>query len=228
MEISASRVPRLYQSTVTLKVIMAITGLIMLGILFVHMAGNLQIFAGKAGGAYALDKYAKFLKAAPALLWAFRIVLLTSLVLHVYCAITLWLKNRAARPVRYAVEKSKRATFSSKNMIWLGVAVALYLVYHLFHFTIAGVGIPGSFDHAAVHRNVIRSFKIIPLGLVYVFANLALGVHLWHGAFSWFQSLGLSHPKYDNARKVFAWGVTVVIIGGFIITPLAVMFGVVK
>ncbi len=229
----ASQLPyplSLYQSAVGKKWVMAITGVIGMGFITMHMVGNLKIYLG----AEELNAYAEGLRTlgepfAPRgfLLWGVRLVLLPTLLLHVHAAWWLWRQNRRARPVRY---QSKRdyiaADWASRTMTWTGPIVLLFLLFHLMDLT-TGMANP-DFRHGEVYHNILASFERWPVVVSYVVANLALGVHLYHGAWSLFQSLGVNNPRINAARRIFATLFAVAIVGGYISAPLAIFIGVIE
>lgn len=216
----------IYRTTVIMKVTMAVTGLIMVGFLVGHMIGNLQAFKFM-GGKQALNDYAAMLKSLPALLWVARIVLLSSVVLHIWSAVTLTRLNQGARKTPYEVSAPKKATFASRTMVWTGPLLALYLIYHLLQFTIIGLNID-RFSETNVYGNVVQGFNTFPIALVYIVANVGVGIHLWHGLFSFFQSLGLSSPRHNALRRHFATVVSVGLTIGFLAVPFGVMFDLIK
>jgi succinate dehydrogenase / fumarate reductase cytochrome b subunit len=211
-------------SSIGRKVIMAVTGAILFGFVFVHMIGNLQVYLG----AEALNHYGVFLRQLlhGAGIWIFRAVLLTAVTLHIWSATALTLSSRRARPEGYREEKWKESTYASRTMRWGGVILLLFVIYHLLHFTI-GSAHP-SFIEGDVYHNFVAGFQVVPVSLFYIFAMLALGLHLRHGVWSMFQTLGVSHPRYIRAAHVFAWIFAAVIVLGNISFPLAVLAGIVK
>ncbi len=214
---------RLYRSTLLAKAGMGITGLIMLGFVLGHMLGNLQALEA-FGGREALNGYAKALQAFPGLLWTARLTLLGAIVLHIASAWKLTQLNEAARPSRYAVTAPKRSTFASRTMKWTGVIVLAYIVFHLAHFTFLWFE---GYAELEPYENVVKGFSNPLITLLYIVANLALAVHMWHGVWALFQSLGLSHPKYDPLRRTLATGFTVIVTAGFLIVPIGVMVGLI-
>ena len=214
------------RSSIGAKVVMALSGLVIVGFVIGHMLGNLQIFLGQD----ALNAYAANLHAMPPLLWGTRIVVGLSIIAHVLSAIRLSLLNQAARPERYARKAYVRATLGSRTMRLSALVLLAFVIYHLLHFTL-GVTHP---DHKAlvdaagrpdVYSMVILGFQQPIVAISYVVAMLLLGLHLSHGASSMFQSLGLHHPQYngfiDNVGPVLA-GIIVV---GNCSMPLAVLLG---
>ena len=174
---------------------MAITGLLMVLFVVGHLLGNLSIFAGADG----INSYAAKLHSLPIVVWATRIVMGVAVLVHLVISIQITLENRAASPVRYAVARSPRATFASKNMIWTGLILGLFVVGHLFHFTIRSfpgtVLVQDALGRFDVYAMVSSAFASGIVPLVYVVAMLALFFHLSHGIQSTFQSMGLNNPK---------------------------------
>src|SRR3954462_15784218 len=217
--------PSLYSTAVGKKYVMAISGIVLMVFVLAHMIGNLKLYFG----ATALNNYSHWLRevgepALPrqALLWGVRIGLLGAVIAHIVAAYQLTRINRRARPEAY---RSKRdyvaADFASRTMRWTGVIVLLFVAFHLLDLTWG----PANPDYVSgdPYHNIITSFERVPVALVYVLANLALGVHLYHGAWSLFQSMGWVTPW----RRQFAWVFTALIVVGNVSFPLAVMFGVV-
>jgi succinate dehydrogenase / fumarate reductase, cytochrome b subunit len=209
-------------TTIGKKVVMAITGVIMFGFLIGHMAGNLQLFLGEE----KFDGYAAFLKGTPALLWGTRLVLLASIVLHVWAALSLTARNRASRPVRYGMYRPMVSGPPSRTMMLSGVIVLAFLIYHLLHFTFGMVH--PDFEHIRAYRNVLVAFSKWWVVLIYVLAMLLLAFHLKHGVWSLFQTLGLNHPKWNRLRRVLATLIMILICGGFVLVPLGVMMHLAK
>jgi succinate dehydrogenase / fumarate reductase cytochrome b subunit len=218
--------PSLYSTAVGKKYVMAISGIVLMLFVLAHMVGNLKMYFGAA----ALDSYSHWLRelgepALPrqAMLWGLRIVLLVAVIAHIVAAYQLTMINRRARPEAY---RSKRdyvaADFASRTMRWTGVIVGLFVIFHLLDLT-WGTANP-DFVEGDPYHNVVASFERVPVALVYVIANLALGVHLFHGAWSLFQSMGWVRPW----RREFATAFAAVIVIGNVSFPLAVLFGVVN
>ncbi len=202
------------------KAVMAVTGLILFGFVLVHMAGNLQFFLGKE----AFDAYARLLRVEPALLWGARLVLLVSVVLHIVASIQLTALKQTARPIAYQKKADIDSSYAARTMMWSGPIVAAFIVFHLLHFTVGAVGI-AHYREGLVYDNVIEGFQVIPVSIAYIVAMVLLGMHLNHGVWSMFQSLGVSNPRYSAGLRVFAKVFSVLIVLGFISIPLAVMAG---
>jgi succinate dehydrogenase / fumarate reductase, cytochrome b subunit len=221
--------PDLVRTAVGKKAVMAVTGVILFGFVLGHLIGNLKLYAGPQ----ALNAYAAFLRRAgePALpasglLWIIRLVLLASVGLHVWAAWRLTLISRAARPAAYAAGTRIHTTYASRTMRWGGVIILLFVVYHLLHFTWGTVH--PSFVPGDVYHNVVAGFQVWWVSLFYVAAQVALGFHLYHGLWSMFQSLGLSHPRFDLWRDGFAHAFAWIVTAGNISLPVAVLSGLVR
>ena len=223
--LTAHRAPSFVRSTIGQKVVMAVTGVILVGFLFAHMLGNLQMFLPDAE---AINHYGRFLREAlhGGGLWIARGVLLTSVLLHIAASWSLSRTSLKARPVPYKAVAHDASTYASRTMRWSGPIVLLFVVYHLLHFTIGSVH--PAFVEGDVYRNVIVGFSRWPVSLFYIVAMLALGLHLRHGVWSMLQTLGASHPRWDGTRNAIATALTVVVILGFLSVPLAVLAGVLK
>jgi succinate dehydrogenase / fumarate reductase cytochrome b subunit len=219
------------KTTVGTKAAMAVSGVLLFGFLIGHMAGNLQMFA--ADGGKAMNEYAHFLHSKPALLWGARIGLLAMVLVHVVSAMRLTARNRAARPVQYRMKKPLKSTYASRTMVMSGPIIMAYIIYHLMHFTVAGVGIAdfNSVNKATglidVYRNVVTGFSNPAIAIAYIVANLLLGVHLWHGLWALFQSLGITNPRFDGAKRTAATALSALIIGGLVSIPVGVLAGII-
>jgi succinate dehydrogenase / fumarate reductase cytochrome b subunit len=227
-----------YATAVGKKYVMAITGII--GILFVigHMVGNLKMYLGvvNKGGeqVYDIDVYGEFLREIfvplmpeQAFLQIVRIVLLAALVLHVHAAYSLTVLNRKARPVKYQTARDyQAANFASRSMRWTGIIVLLFIIWHLADLTWGWVH--PDFVKGAVYWNIDQSLSRLPVAALYIVANIALGVHLFHGTWSLFQSLGWSSPRFNAWRRYLATGVATIIVVGNVSFPVAVMAGIVE
>lgn len=208
-------------SSVGRKVIMAATGVILFGFVTVHMIGNTQAYMGQE----PFNGYAKFLHSMlhGGGIWIFRAVLLAAAGLHTWAAVSLTLDNRAARPTGYRAQQSVASTWASRTMRWSGFILAAFIVYHLMHLTTGTVH--PNFDHANPYANFVNGFKVPAAAGFYIVAQLCLGLHMWHGVWSFSQTLGLSHPRYDACRRNFATGLTVLVVGVNISFPIAVLTG---
>jgi succinate dehydrogenase / fumarate reductase cytochrome b subunit len=211
-------------SSIGRKVVMAVTGAILFGFVLVHMIGNLQVYLGPD----ALNAYGVFLRHLlhGMGLWIARGVLLIAVILHIWSATSLTLSSRAARPVGYREQKWKESTYASRTMRWSGVILFFFIVYHLLHFTI-GSAHP-SFIEGDVYHNFVAGFRSVPASIFYIVAMILLGLHLRHGIWSMFQTLGVSHPRYMRLTHIGAWIFAGIIVIGNISFPLAVLAGIVK
>jgi succinate dehydrogenase / fumarate reductase, cytochrome b subunit len=219
-----------YRSAVGKKYVMAITGIILMGYVLVHMIGNLKIYFGEE----PLNEYAEFLRAfgSPILpyeyfLWGMRGLLLATVGLHIHASWSLTQMNRRARRTKYA---SKRdfiaADFAARSMRWTGIIVLLFIVFHIADLTLGVTG--GEFEYGSVYQNIVNSFSRLPVAIFYVAANIALGVHLYHGAWSLFQSLGLNNRRFNAWRRYFAIGFAAVVVLGNISFPIGVQLGIIS
>jgi succinate dehydrogenase / fumarate reductase cytochrome b subunit len=224
----------LYGTAVGKKYAMAISGIAMMGFVVAHMIGNLKMYLGEDD----LNHYAEFLKKllyplAPegVVLWGMRLGLIAMLMLHLHAAYSLTVMNRNARSVKYQSARDYQvATFASRTMRWTGIIVFLFLVWHLLDLTIGTVntiGTDGEFVREEVYANVVRSFERVPVALFYIAANIALGIHLFHGAWSLFQSIGWNRPKFNQWRRAFATAFATVVVVGNVSFPIAVLAGIV-
>jgi len=227
-----------YRSAIGKKWVMAVTGIVLIIFVVAHMIGNLKIFLGpEASGVYEIDEYAELLRELfyPILprhvfLWLMRTGLILAFVLHVHAAVALTLINRRARPLEYQGPRQYlTASYASRTMRWSGFIVLAYLAFHLADFT---WGIqpfaPAGWERGAVHDNLILSFTRWPVTTLYVLANLLLGIHLYHGAWSMFQSLGINNPRFNRWRRWFAQGLSVLIVVGNISMPIAAQLGMIS
>src|SRR5580704_18669438 len=213
---------RFYSSTVGKKAVMAVSGCILFLFVLTHLAGNLQIYEGPR----KLNDYSRLLHSMPVLLWGARITLLVMVVLHIWSSIQLALRNNAARPTSYIKKKAAGSSYASRTMYWSGPIILAFVIYHLLDFTFGTVN--PNFQEGNVYANVIASFQLIPVSAFYIIAMLLLGMHLYHGLWSMFQSLGFSHPRYTPVLKRCAAVVAILIAAGNISIPVSVLAGLVR
>lgn len=220
-----------YRSSIGKKAVMAVTGFILFGWIFLHMVGNLKLYMGPEH----MNEYAHWLRAigTPAMpnetaLYVARAVLLICVVLHIHAAYALTIMNRAARPVAYYERDYVAATYAARTMRWGGVIILLFVFYHLAHLTWGMHVAPMSFIKDDPYHNVVAGFRIWWVAAIYIVANLALGLHLYHGVWSMFNSLGLNHPKFNQWRRYFATAFALLITIANISFPVMVMLGVVR
>ncbi|HEX6160816.1 MAG TPA: succinate dehydrogenase cytochrome b subunit, partial [Thermoanaerobaculia bacterium] len=194
--------------------------------------GNLKLYLG----AVHMNEYAYFLKAigTPAVpetgvLWLMRLLLLVCVVLHIHAAWALTRMSSAARPVAYRTHEHVKASYASRTMRWGGVILLLFILYHLAHLTI-GWDVAGEADFIRddPYHNVVVGFRVWWVSALYIIANLALGLHLYHGVWSLFNSLGLNHRRFNAWRRHFATVFAVLVTAGNVSFPLAVLAGIVR
>jgi len=214
-----------WRSAIGKKWLMAISGIILLGYVLAHLIGNLKVFLGKSD----INEYAAWLRrmGEPALphevlLYILRVVLVTAFAVHIVAAYQLTRMNQKARPVKYQSPRDYAAAdFASRTMRWTGIIVGLFIIFHLLDLTF-GTANPG-YVSGNVYRNLIASFHRVPVAIVYMLANIALGIHIFHGAWSMFQSLGWNNPKFNPWRRYFAIGFAGLITAGNVFIPLAIV-----
>jgi succinate dehydrogenase cytochrome b subunit len=222
-----------YHSLIGKKMIVAVTGAAMLAFLVAHVIGNLKVFLpDPEPGVADIDAYAAFLRSAGqpalphgALLWLVRLGLILALVLHVVCVVQLSARNRAARPVGYRLVSYQQATVSARWMMFTGLFVLAFVVFHILHFTTGTVD-PAAFQKGAVYDNLRRAFTRWSFVSVYAIAMAAVAVHVFHAAWSMFQSLGLDNPDRNPFLRGLAGVLAVGLFFGFTTVPLAFVFGV--
>jgi succinate dehydrogenase cytochrome b subunit len=211
-----------YSSTVGTKAAMAVSGCILFLFVTGHLIGNLQIYEGP----HKLNQYAALLHSMPALLWVVRTTLLAMLALHVWSSVRLALRNFEARPVGYAKKKATESSYASRTMYWSGPIILAFVIYHLLDFTFGTVN--PHFQTGNVYANVVASFQAIPVAAFYIFAMVLLCLHLYHGLWSMFQSLGIAHPRYTQVLKRCAAAAALLIAAGNISIPVSVLAGWVR
>lgn len=218
----------IWRSTIGKKLVMAVTGLMMLLYLVGHMLGNLKIFFGPE----EFNDYGHWLRTIgePLLhyewfLWLVRLVLLASVVLHAVTAYQLSRRDLAARPVAY-VHRKRRTSYATRTMRWGGVILALFIVWHILDLTTHTVNPNG--EAGKPYENVVASFQTWYGNTLYITAMLALGLHIRHGFWSAAQSLGVASAARDRALKATANGLALVLTAGFLSIPLAVLTGIVS
>ena len=218
-----------YRSALGKKYVMAITGIMLMGFVFAHMVGNLKMYLG----AEEFNHYGEFLREllVPILprtvtLWLLRLGLIGAFVLHIHAAYSLTVMNKKARTVKYQSQRDYiAANFASRTMRYTGVIFLIFLVWHLFDLTFTGTGY--TYVRGLPYENVSNSLSRFPVALLYIVGNLALGVHLFHGAWSLFQSMGWNNPRFNTWRRNFAAGFAALIVIGNVSFPIAVLAGVV-
>jgi succinate dehydrogenase / fumarate reductase, cytochrome b subunit len=223
----------LLQSTIGAKYIVAITGLMLVGFLIAHLSGNLLVFKGPD----ALNHYAKMLKDLGPGLWAMRIGLLIAFVVHIYFAIRINLRNQAARPERYQYKATVQASTASTTMVLTGLVILAFVIYHLAHYTFGwtqtrnGVNflqLKDPLGRHDVYSMVIAGYSNWLVVTIYIIAQVILAFHLSHGISSTFHTLGWTSPKYWPIIRGIALAITIFIVGGNILIPVAVLTGMVR
>lgn len=220
-----------YRSTVGKKIIMAVTGIIWVLFVILHVAGNLQAFAGPD----KINAYSALLHGPGAeLLWVMRVVLFVALVLHILMATQLWLRARAARPEDYRDRDPQVSTWASRQMRIGGVVFFAWVVFHILHFTTRQVD-PGRWAHQTdaagqydIYGNIVASFRIWWVSAFYLLAMIVLGFHLWHGVWSSGRSLGIARPSDQPLRRRLGSILAIALWLGFSIVPIAVLAGVIR
>lgn len=224
---------RLLSSTIGLKILMAATGLAWIGFVLGHMVGNLQIFLPMPDdGIHPINKYAALLQGAGGLLWVARIGLLATFAAHVWAAITLSKRNKAARLKTYAVKQNIQAKPSSYYMLISGLVILGFVIFHLAHFTLGVVQPAAASHHLAngmhdVYTMFILGFRNPVYAGLYIVANILLGLHLHHAVSSMFQTLGLRTPKYRVYVDAAGPAIATVVILGNVLMPLSVLLGLI-
>lgn len=222
---------RVLESPVAKKMVMSVTGLSMIAFVLVHLLGNTSLYYGPDG----INAYAEALHRFAALVWSFRLAMVTLLLLHVFYGIRLTLENRAAKPQAYAVKESRAATFAGKSMIWTGLLIGGFILFHLLHFTfqvispgISAIAHPDAMGRPDVFMMVVLSFRKAFVSLLYLGAMAALGLHLMHSIQSAVQTLGLNSGKtLPEIMKAGAFAAILIFLG-FAAFPIAVLTGLLK
>jgi succinate dehydrogenase / fumarate reductase cytochrome b subunit len=222
------RVLTLWGSTVGKKILMASTGVILLLFVIGHMVGNLKIYLGPE----AFNHYAEGLRSFGSpffgpgqLLWLIRLVLIACVLVHIIAALQLWWRSRSARPVGYRKYEVNDLVFSyaSRAMLWGGLALFFFVIFHLLHLTTGQVHpdfVPGDAYH-----NFVRGFQSVPVSLAYIAAMIPLGLHLYHGFWSMLQTLGANNERYNHIRRPVAAGLALLVTLANISFPVAVLAG---
>jgi succinate dehydrogenase / fumarate reductase cytochrome b subunit len=219
-----------YHSSVGKKMIVAITGIILILFVIGHLLGNLQIFLGPDW----INGYSQHLRDLGPLLWAIRLFLLCTVVIHIYVTIRLAIENRRARPEAYIDKEHVKATFASRHMVMSGLIILAFLIYHLAHFTFRETDArfallePDPLNHYDVYSMMVYGFQNYLVSGFYILGMWLLALHLSHGSSSFFQSLGLNNrtltPRLAFGGRVFAWLLFV----GYTSIPVAVLLGLIK
>lgn len=224
-----NRAVRFYEAPIGKKVVMAVTGIILFGYVLGHMLGNLQIFSSNPE---QINNYAAFLHNPANIgpLWAIRLILLASVILHITAAVQLWGQNRAARPVGYVKKDDVPGAYAARTMRWSGIILLAFIIFHVLHLTVGAIpNLPVNElgpNRPDVRANVIAGFSHPAVAGFYIIAMILLCMHLYHGLYSLFQSLGIAHPRYTPKIKIGAAVFAILVCIGFIAVPVAVLAGV--
>ncbi len=217
-----SRLLSFYKTSIGKKVVMAVTGIALLGFVMGHLLGNLQVYLGPE----KLNAYAQLLHDNAGLLWVARIGLLVALILHVHAAVRLTQQRRRCRPVSYQKPGHVQADYASRTMMWSGPLILAFVLYHLAHLTFGTVH--HDFEAKDVYHNVVAGFQVPWVAGLYILAMVGLGFHLYHGIWSFFQTLGLNHPRWNALRRYLSIALALGIVVGNVSIPLAVLTGLVS
>ena len=219
----------LYGSSVGKKILMAVSGLILYGFVVGHMLGNLKVYMGRE----EFNHYAEGLRTFGApffgygqVLWLVRIVLLAALIVHVAAVVILASKSKAARKHSYKKFDGLEFSYASRTMVWGGVLILGFVIYHLLHLTFGTVHpnfVPGD-----AYNNFVVGFQSLPVSLAYIALMIPLGLHMYHGFWSMLQTLGANNPKYNKARRPIALALALAVVVLNISFPVSVLLGFVK
>lgn len=223
---SDRRAARFYNTTVGMKIVMAVTGLVLFLFVVGHLLGNLQVFEGRE----ALNRYAVFLRIEPPLLWTVRIVLLLCVLLHIWSSWKLVRRKWQARPIGYLKKKPAGSSYASRTMYWSGPIILAFVIYHLMQYTFGVGGTPYitmSNGEVDVYRNLVLGFRVPAVSIFYIVAMVLLCLHLYHGIWSAFQTLGASHPRYTPMLKNAAAVIAILLAAGYISIPVAIWSGLI-
>jgi succinate dehydrogenase cytochrome b subunit len=214
-----SHATRFYDASIGKKIVMAVTGVILFGYVLGHLLGNLQIYSPDPE---QINRYARFLHSHAILLWAVRGLLFASVVLHITASVQLWLLKRKARPDAYFKKDDVPTSYAARTMMWSGPIIAAFVIFHVLHLTTGDV-VP--IDPENVRANVITGFSNPWIAGFYILAMALLCMHLYHGLWSMFQSVGISHPRYTPIIKKFAAAFAFFVALGNISIPVSVLAG---
>lgn len=220
-------------SLIISKILVAITGLMMVGFILGHTAANTLVFLGPELGRDLLNAYAAGLKNTPLLLWGTRVAMVVSVIVHVLLTIKLTMLNKNSKPIGYKVTNTKRANFASKGMAIFGMVILFFVIYHLMHFTLGVTNaefmdLLDSKGRHDVYAMVVTGFQNPVVSLFYVLAVVSLGFHLKHGIQSMVQTLGFSGNTLMQKTKMISNLVSVIITLLLAFIPISILFGLVK
>lgn len=218
----------LYRTSIGKKIVMSAAGIVLAAWIVLHMVGNLKIFFG----AEAFNHYSEFLRLVGApvfgesqLLWLMRLVLIAALGVHVAAVVQLYRRSRQARAVDYEKFDPQVFSYASRTMLWGGVALLLFVIYHILHFTTGHAH--RDFVRGNPYHNLISAFQSPLVVALYLAALAALGLHVYHGLWSAFQTYGFSNPRYNSYRRPTSLAIALAVALGFAMVPLAILFGVI-
>jgi succinate dehydrogenase / fumarate reductase, cytochrome b subunit len=219
-----NRAPSFWASTVGKKIVMAVTGVILFAFVIGHLLGNLQVYEGPA----KLNAYGAFLHSIGEFLWPVRIILLIAVALHIIATVQLALRKKRARPIGYSRKQAIASSYASRTMYWSGPIVLAFIIFHLLHLT-AGYIHPGAtYIEGDVYHNVVAGFQVWWVSVSYIVAIFLLGLHLRHGLWSMFQTVGIHQPQHTARLQKAAMVIAVLIVLGYISIPISVLLGLVK
>jgi len=216
-----ARAWRFWATTNGKKAVMAVSGIVLAGFVLGHLAGNLQIFLGPD----QFNGYARTLRHLPELIWPVRVLLLVMVLLHIWSSLQLAVLKSEARPIGYVRHQPAGSSYASRTMYWSGPIIFAFVVYHLMQFTFGVGGTP--YNEFDAYGNVINGFKVPAVSIFYIIAMALLCLHLRHGLWSLFQTLGFYHPRHTPRIKRLASLISLFIFFGFISIPIAVMIHVI-
>lgn len=230
--VTTSRIAPELPSTTSIgrKFWMASSGIILLVFVIGHMVGNLQVFMGQD----QIGTYAQKLRAIPAILWAVRIFFLVWAVVHIIDGFALWLKNRRSRPVPYHSQDFQEATIMSRTMIWSGLGIGFFVIYHLLHFTMFVTNPEyaylkyGEGGHHDVYSMMVLGFSNPLISAVYILAIFFLALHLSHGIASFFQTIGWNKTELQPTYRRIAYATSAILFVGYVSIPTAILLGIIK
>jgi succinate dehydrogenase / fumarate reductase cytochrome b subunit len=208
------------RSTIGLKVLMAVSGVVLFGFCVEHLVGMMLFFKG----ASTINGYGNLLRYSPVVLWTARSVILAAAAVHIWTATALVLRQWAARPVGYRLTRSRTNAYAARTMKYSGPFVLAFVFFHLAHLTWGFDVTPAPFVEGDVYANMANSFQFGWVVLVYIGGVSLLGLHLLHGGHSMFESLGIRHPRLDGIVRTVVGGATIVLIAGFVFIPCAIFF----
>lgn len=215
---------RFWASSNGKKAVMGFTGFILFLFIIGHVAGNLQVYEGPA----QINAYGAYLHAVPEILWAVRAGLILCVVLHIWASVGLAIQKKRARPVAYAKRENVTSTYASRTMYWSGPIILAFVIYHLLHLTAGAIQPGGKFIDGDVYHNIVTGFRVWWVSAWYIFSMILLGLHMRHGLWSMFQSLGFNHPRHTPILRKAALVLAIAITLGFISIPVSVLAGVIR